>query len=294
MRSGAMATPVPSANSPPPRPSTRTTTTAARSGERTAAGCHVRGYSAGGRCTPSPGAAASATTTASAAKTLTPTILDGDGAVFVPLSVENAGCGGFGLHERAGGRRDGRRQRSRAFEPLVDGSRRRAAFGDGPHDQALAPAHVAAHEDAVARRRERGVAADIAPLVELDAELLEQTAPVGTDEAHGQQHEITVEVEVGAFDLHEAPVDHLDLVGPQGPQVAVKIADEALGVHREHPLAALLVRGRHAEDERPCRPWVGVGTLVRRARQDLELVDRLGALPPRGAEAVGAGVATAD
>ena len=52
----------------------------------------------------------------------------------------------------------------------------------------------------------------------------------------------------------KAAVDHLDLVGPQGPHVAVVVAEEALGVDGEHALAALLVGRRRAVDHRPGRP----------------------------------------
>ena len=130
--------------------------------------------------------------------------------------------------------------------------------------------------------------------VELDAELSSSGAALGTDEAHGQQHELARQLEVGALDLLEAAVDHLDLVGPQGPHVAVVVAEEALGVDGVHPLAALLVGRRRAEHERPGRPRGGVGPGVGRPGHDLELVDRRRALAVRGAEAVGAGVAAAD
>ena len=130
--------------------------------------------------------------------------------------------------------------------------------------------------------------------VELDAELVEQAVALGADEAHGQQHELARQLEVGALDLLEAAVDHLDLVGPQRPHVAVVVAEEALGVDREHPLAALLVGRRRAVHQRPRRPRGRVGPGVGRPRHDLELVDRRRALAVRGAEAVGAGVAAAD
>ena len=107
------------------------------------------------------------------------------------------------------------------------------------------------------------VAGDVAPIGELDAELLEQALALRTDEAHREQHELGRELEVGALDLLEdhAAVDELllDLVGAQRPHVAGLVAEEALGVHREDPLAALFVRARGAVDERPGRPGVRVG-----------------------------------
>ena len=88
--------------------------------------------------------------------------------------------------------------------------------------------------------------------------------------------------------------DLLDLVAAQCAHVAVVVAEEALRVHRVDALDTLLVRGRDAVDHRVGRPWMGVGPLVGRSGQDLELVHARRAVPDRGAEAVGAGVASAD
>ena len=94
--------------------------------------------------------------------------------------------------------------------------------------------------------RNRVVARDVAPLVELDAELLEQALALRADEAHREQHELARQLEVGALDLlerHPAVDDLLlDLVRAQRADVAVVVAEEALGVDRVHPLAALFVR----------------------------------------------------
>ena len=72
------------------------------------------------------------------------------------------------------------------------------------------------------------------------------------------------------------------------------LAEEAFGVDREDALATLLVRGRHAIHERIGRPRRRIGSGVRWARHDLELVHDRRALTQRGAKAVGAGIATAD
>ena len=82
-------------------------------------------------------------------------------------------------------------------------------------------------------------------------------------------------------------------MGTQAGHVAV-LTDELLGVHRVDAVAAFLVRGRHAVHQRIGRPRSGVGAALRRSRHDLELVHVRGALAMRGAQAVGAGVATAD
>ena len=80
----------------------------------------------------------------------------------------------------------------------------------------------------------------------------------------------------------------------QRRDAAVAVAGEALGRDRVEPLAAFFVRGRHAEDVRPRRPRIARRARVGRPRQQLELMDAARALPMRGAEAVGAGVAAAD
>ena len=69
-------------------------------------------------------------------------------------------CLHLGSDEGSGRRRDRGRQGRRAHQVLVDGGRAGPTLGDRPHDQALAAAHVAAHEHVVdvggvARRRGR-------------------------------------------------------------------------------------------------------------------------------------------
>ena len=117
---------------------------------------------------------------------------------------------------------------------------------------------------------------------------------LGAEEAHREQHELARQLEVGALDLLEPAVDHLDLVRPQRAHVAVVVVDEALGVHAVDALAALFVRRRDLEDVGERGPRVGGRPRVGRRGQDLELVHRRRALAMRGAEAVGAGVAAAD
>ena len=58
--------------------------------------------------------------------------------------------------------------------------------------------------------------------------------------------------------------------------------------------AALLVGRRCPENEGPFGPGVVVGAVLGRLRHDLELVDDLSSLSVGGAEAVGAGVASAE
>ena len=118
-------------------------------------------------------------------------------------------------------------------------------------------------------------------------------------EAHRQQHEIDVHLELAAGDRLER---HAAVLARRSSTLTpcsfatrpcsspVKRCVET----RVDALAALFVRGRHAEDVRPLRPRIVGGALVRRPRQQLELVHRRGALAVHRAEAVGAGVAAAD
>src|SRR4051812_41203566 len=95
------------------------------------------------------------------------------------------------------------RQRSVARQVTVDGRRCRAAFRDGPDDEGLTATHVARGVDAGHVRRERAVTGDVAPRVDLDAKVLDEPDTVGAGEAHGEQHELTRDLDVGALDLRE-------------------------------------------------------------------------------------------
>src|SRR3546814_10414499 len=94
------------------------------------------------------------------------------------------------------------------------------------------------------------VSGDVGASVELHAEAFEQALGVRSEEAHGQEHELALDLLVAALDLLEAAVDHLHLVEAQGPHGAVVVAQEALGVDRVHPLATLLVGGGDLVDHR--------------------------------------------
>ncbi len=72
------------------------------------------------------------------------------------------------------------------------------------------------------------------------------------------------------------------------------VAEEAFGVHREDPLAALLVGAARAHHQRPGRPGRRPVALRRGCRQDLQLVHAPSTLAVRRTEAVRAGVAAAD
>ena len=200
------------------------------------------------------------------------------------------------------GERAGRSERSApAAWSRPSGTRRRPAaqapaLGDGPHDQALAPAHVAGHEHAGHVGHEVVVAGDVAALVERRRRAGRATRPCsGPTKPIARSTSSAGSSRSVPSTFCEPAVDHLDLVEPQRPHVAVAVAEEALGVDAVHPLAALLVGRRDL-----CRSWRHCGhglasaAVVGRAGHDLELVHRRRALAVGGAEAVGAGVAAAD
>jgi hypothetical protein len=91
------------------------------------------------------------------------------------------------------------RQIRRPHQEPVDRLRTQPAFADGPDHQRLAAAHVAGGEDVGARGLVVDhVGADVAALVEVDAEHLEQALVHEMDKAHGEQHELGVVIELGA------------------------------------------------------------------------------------------------
>src|SRR5438132_4212367 len=87
--------------------------------------------------------------------------------------------------------------------------------------------------------------------------------------------------------------DQLDAVPDQALHAAAAAA-EPRGGYRIQAHAALLVRGRGAQDDGPLWPRVVRRAVVGRLRQDLQLVDLGGALPVHGAEAIGPRIAAAD
>src|SRR4030095_7875129 len=94
-----------------------------------------------------------------------------------------------------------------------------------------------------------GVGADVAALVEIDAEVLQHALVHGMHEAHGEQHELRVEFEFGSRDRLELVVD-LDAV--QLLHLAV-LAGEFLGQHREFALGAFGLARRGPHLQRPVR-----------------------------------------
>src|SRR3954452_3960309 len=189
-----------------------------------------------------------------------------------------------------------RRRRNRCRETgltaqvPVDGGGGAAALGDSPDDQRLAAAHVPGGEDARDRGGVRAVPGDVTPLVEIDAEAVEQARPFGPGEAHGQQHQVSAQLALGTGHW----VEPLGGGERQRPAPARVVAEELQRGYRVGALAALLVRARYPVDHRVGGPRLVAGPDRGRLGQDLELVHRGRALPVRGAQAVRAGVTAAD
>src|SRR5256885_9672475 len=179
------------------------------------------------------------------------------------------------------------RQRRCAHQVRVDRVRALPALADGPYHERLAAAHVARREDLVDRRTIAvGVGLDVGARVAVDAELLEQTGVPGAQEAHGQQHEIGLDLELAPRHLaHARRARAVLLPAHARPDQLLDFAVaalEALGGNRPVALAAFLVRRRGAQLDRPVRPHQRLVLLFGRLRQELELRDRCGALAIRG------------
>src|SRR3546814_16746146 len=80
----------------------------------------------------------------------------------------------LGSDQGAVGGGDDRGEGGVADEVAVDSGSSAAALGDGPHDEALAAAHVTGHEHAGNARLEVGVAGDVGASVALHAEAFAQ------------------------------------------------------------------------------------------------------------------------
>src|SRR5690606_28030710 len=186
------------------------------------------------------------------------------------------------------------RQLAHPHQCLVHRPRALAAFADGPDDQRLAAAHVAAREDLLLRRGiAKRVGFDVAAIGELDARLVEHPSLLRAEETHRQQDQVGGQHELAAGDFLHLAVDPFDADAAEAGDLAV-LPDHFLGQHRPVAHRAFLVARGGAQLHRPVGPGECLVFLFGRARHDLYLSDALGALAIRRADAVGAGVAAAD
>src|SRR5262249_23953632 len=121
-----------------------------------------------------------------------------------------------------------RREARLAHEVGVDAARRLAAFPDRPDDERLTAPHVAAREHAGHARLVVRSDGDVAALVELHAELVDHPRLLRSEEPHGEQHEVAIELAVAAGNLdhlHAAVVGLLPLETD-----AVELLHVAVGV----------------------------------------------------------------
>src|SRR6266545_4635697 len=177
-------------------------------------------------------------------------------------------------------------------------ARRAPALGDGPHDEGLAALHVAGREDPGHVRHPVSVPPHIAAVGELHAEIGQEPFTPRPEKAHGEQHEVGRELVLGAGKRAEARTptlgDHLDAHGVEGGDASVR-SGEVGRVHRVLARPAFLVSRGDAKDIGPEGPGIAPRIpLFGRPGEDLELGDGARALTVGGAEAVGAGVASAD
>ena len=212
-----------------------------------------------------------------------------------------------------------------AHEEGVDGSCGFTAFADGPDDEGLAAAHVAADEDGgggggiivagagvgavagtvvgaivgavVGTVGGMDVGTDVAAVVEVAAELGDDGVGFGADESHGEEDEIGRPGFFGAgpfAHFHAGTVGNpFDLYGVEADDAAVA-ADEAFGGEGPAAVASLLVGAGGTELHGEVGPGLVFGPAGGRLWEQLELGDGFCVLPVGGADAVGAGVAPAD
>ena len=142
------------------------------------------------------------------------------------------------------------RQRGRSDAPIRNSSTARAHWRPSRIAQTTRdwPRRMSPQEKTfcTARLVVGDVGLDVAAWIERDGGLFDQTVLARTDKAHGQKHEVGLELEVAAFDfLHLlaaiGALDPFDAHAFQRLDLAV-LADGALGQHRPVALAAFFVR----------------------------------------------------
>ena len=197
------------------------------------------------------------------------------------------------------------RQTGRPHEEAVTLTGGTPAFVEGPDDEGLTTAAVTSGEDA----GEAGgvllvLGLDVAAGVAFDVEGVEKRL-LGSKEAHGEQDELRGEDFFGPWDLLRAEVAlfillPLDIDDMDGLHIAVGIAFK-VGGSREIDAGIVAELGSgfllavvHLVGLGPLRPRIVRGAAERRFGHDLKLRDGGAAVTDAGADAVGAGVATAD
>ena len=135
----------------------------------------------------------------------------------------------------------------------MDPRRHLAPFGNGPDDERGAAFGIAAGKDAVEVGHEVLVHRHRAALIVFHAEAVEQAVLHRTGEAHCEEHEIHIHLEIAVGNWRELAVLELHLIGVELRHLAI-VAGELRGRHTPLPVAAFFVRVRGAELHGPERP----------------------------------------
>ena len=98
------------------------------------------------------------------------------------------------------------------------------------------------------------VAGDVAALVELDAEVVEQPVTLGPGEAHGQQHQLAGDLRSVPATGSNRPLGQSTSVSRSARTPPSASPRNSCGGDGVDPLAALLVGGGHPVDHRVGRP----------------------------------------
>src|SRR6476619_8129256 len=126
-----------------------------------------------------------------------------------------------------------------------------SAFADRPDDKRLTAPHVAARKDFVERALVGAyVGGDVAALIESDAELLDHAVVNRRDEAHGEENEIGLELELRAGDRLHLAIDFHASELLDEPVLANEFARQ----HGEIARRPLFMRRRGTQFQRPVRP----------------------------------------
>src|SRR3974390_2969422 len=197
-------------------------------------------------------------------------------------SLISCGCGGCGAVAF-----------TRSVQISVNASGGFASLGKGPHYQRFSSTHIARSKHAGNRRHVLIVGCDVALAIQIRAQLFEHPIAHRTSEAHCQQYELGRDDELAPRDRFEAR-RRTDPHGMQLRHAAVAIPRKLLRRDAPFALPALFMRALGAKLKRPQRPGRLRRALLRRHRDPPELTHPTCLLTMTRAQAVGAGIATAD
>ena len=171
----------------------------------------------------------------------------------------------WGDHDEAG-LRPGTLHRLPSLQKLVDPRRHLSSFGNGPDDERGAAFGIAACKDAVEVGHEVFVHQYCAALIVFHAEAVQQTILYRAGEAHREQNQIRIHLEVAVGNRRELAVLELHLIAMELHHLAI-VASELRRRNTPLPVAALFMCMRGAKLHRPERPRRRAVAGRRRLRQ---------------------------